>query len=130
VSTFVEQVRARLVGDNTILELLGVTNTRIYPQVAPQGTTAPYAVLTVVSDVPENSFTSEVDELLRNARLQVDCYAATYLGAHQVARAVDVVVAGLSGSDLSAVRESSRDLYDDEAQLHRVSMDFSVWGGE
>jgi hypothetical protein len=123
VTTFVELLRAQLVADAAVTNLVGQ---RIYPQVAPQGAAAPFVVLTVVSDVPASTFTGAPADLLRSARVQVDSYATKYLDAHQVADAVDLVVAALSRPDLSAIRENSRDLYDDEAQLHRVSSDYAV----
>jgi hypothetical protein len=126
VKTFVELVRAELMAAQAVNDLVGQ---RIFPQVAPQGVDPPFVVLTTVSEIPASSFTGEPGELLRQARVQVDCYAAGYLDAHQVANAVDAVVADLSRPDLSAVRESSQDLYDDEAQLHRVSSDYGVWDG-
>jgi len=64
---------------------------------------------------------------LEASRVQVDCYATRYLDAHAVAEAVDNVLANLRRPELSAERDSLQDIWEDEAQLHRVSMDFSVW---
>lgn len=130
MSTFLEKVRNELVASSAVADLLGAVNPRIYPLTAPQGCETPFAVITVVSDVPQNTFTGEVSERLRDARVQVDCYASRYLDAHAVATAVDGVVAALRRPDLCATREGARDLYDDEATLFRVSLDFSVWAGE
>jgi hypothetical protein len=126
VSTFVEKVRAELVAAGSVTVLVG---TRVYPLAAPQGTGSPYVILTTVSDVPENAFQADEDPL-RNARVQVDCYHPTYIDAHAVATAVAGVLGALSRPDLCALRLNKRDLYDDEQQLHRVSMDFAVWAGE
>lgn len=123
MTTFVEMIRAELVASQAVTDLVGQ---RIFPNLAPQGEVPPFVVLTVPSEVPANSFTSTPADVLRQATVQVDCYAKTYLVAHQLADAVDAVVGDLSRPGLSAVREVSRDLYDDEAQLHRVSTDFAV----
>lgn len=121
VST-IQAVREVLVADSSIVTLVGQ---KLFPNAAPQGTAAPFVVLQVVSDVPEN--TLENTDSLSNSRVQIDCYAERYLDAQAVAAAVDAVMKALSSPDLSAWREVSRDLYEDETQLHRVSADFSVW---
>ena len=127
MSTFVEKVRAELLAASPLTNLVGE---RIYPVKAPQAAVAPFVVLTVVSDVPEDSFTSTTDEALRSARMQVDSYAIGYLDAHAVAKAVKNVVGNLARSDLCGLYLTARDLYDDETELRRVSADFSVWAGE
>lgn len=123
-----EAIRAALVADATVAGLVGG---RIYPALMPQGTvengSGPAIVYTVASDVPQNALTGDSTTRMVNARVQIDAYSKTYLEAHLVAAAVDAVVSALATPALSAWREVSRDLYDNEAQLHRVSADFSVW---
>jgi hypothetical protein len=119
----IEAVLAELAKDATVTALVG---TSVFPQAAPEGEQPPHVVLSVVSDVPENSFTGTEADRTRSIRLQVDCYAKGYIKVHQVADAVAAVLGALARPDLSAVREISRDLYDDPTQLHRVSSDFSV----
>lgn len=121
--TTLETIRARLAADATVEELV---EDRIYPQVLPQGSTMPAIALTVIDEMPINALTGDPATRLKRARVQVDCYAETYLKAHDVAMAVDNVISALSDPDLSAYRESSEDLYDDETQLYRVSSDFLV----
>lgn len=123
MTTFVEMIRAQLLASQAVRDLVGE---RVFPSLAPQGEAPPFVVLAVPSEVPANSFTSTPADVLRQATVQVDCYAKTYLGAHALADAADAVVGDLSSPDLSAVREISRDLYDDEAQLHRVSTGYAV----
>jgi hypothetical protein len=117
-----------LSADPSVAYLVG---TRIYPNVAPQGPrpTDSYTAIVyqVISDVPQNAFTGDATDRLRNARVQIDCYARQYKDVQAIADAVDKVISALSRPDLSAWRESSRDYYDNEAQLHRVSMDVNVW---
>lgn len=120
--TTIETIRAELAANGTLTGLVG---TRIYPQVLAQEATVPAIVLSVVSEVPQNTLTGTT-ERLRMSRVQVDCYATTYLGAHQVADAADAVLSALMRHDLSAQRENFQDIYDDAAQLHRVSSDYLV----
>jgi hypothetical protein len=122
MATTIELVRAELIADVILTALVGA---RIYPQLIPQGVQTPVVVLSLISEIPENSLTGTI-ERLKMSRLQVDCYAKTYIAAWQVADAADNVLASLLRHDLSAVKENSQDLYDDEAQLHRVSSDYLV----
>jgi hypothetical protein len=119
-----ESIRAVLIADPTTA---GLVAARIYPSLMPQGTTLPVIVYQVISEVPENSIGGTSAGRLTGSRIQIDCYATTYRAAHAVADAVDVVLSALESPDLSAWREGSRDFYDNEAQLHRVSLDFAVW---
>lgn len=117
-------IQALLVADPTVAALVGA---RVYPSLMPQGVSKPAVVFQVISDVPQTTFDGDSSTTLVNALLQIDSYGKTYLEAHAVADAVDAVVSALSSPDLSATREVSRDLYDNEAQLHRVSAEYSCW---
>lgn len=130
MATAGETIRARLIADAPTAALVG---TRVYPNELPQNVTLPALVYNVVSDVPENSFTGDTSTRLKAVRLQVDCYAraigsvGSYAGAHEVADCVENVIGNLSEPGLSGNYESSRDLYDNVTQYHRVSMDFTIW---
>lgn len=124
MSTPLEAVRAALLADPTVTGLLAQ---RIYPLVAAQGSALPMLVLTVVSEVPQNSLTGMVETRALECRLQVDAYADSYLGAHQVANAAAAVIGNLTAPTLSAQRDSAQDLYDDESSLYRVMTEFVVW---
>lgn len=122
--TTIEAIRAVLVAD---VPVNGIVSERVYPQVMPQGAALPAIVLTVVSDVPENTFDGTAADRLSARRLQVDCYAKSYLAAQNLAAAVDQALSSLQAHDLSAERDNARDLYDDPTEIYRVSMDFTVW---
>lgn len=120
-----EAVRDVLAADASIIAQV---SSRIYPLAMPQGAAQPSIVLTVVSEVPAVSFDGTAALRAHEARLQVDCYATTYIRAHQVADVVNTILGGLVGVDLSAVALNlGTDMYDDETSLYRVSMDFAVW---
>jgi hypothetical protein len=123
VSVIGSAVFSALSGDATVAGLVG---TKIYPSKMPQGPRASdykAIVYLVVSDVPANAITGDASNRLRNARVQVDCYAKRYEDAQTLAEAVDAVATVA----LNGWRETSRDIYDDEAELHRVSMDVLLW---
>ena len=117
-------VRAKLEADAAVVALVG---SKIFPGMAPDDTVAPWIVYLVVSDVPELSFTGTADTTMRAARVQFDCYAQTYDMAQSIAAAVDAVVSAMTSPQLSAFREVTRDSYDNEAKLHRASMDVTIW---
>lgn len=122
--TTIEAVRALLAADAAVIALVG---TKLFANLAPQGTVAPYVVLRVISDVPENTLNGTSTGRLSAIRLQIDSYAKTYLAAAAVAETVDAVVSALAGADLAAQRLTGRDLFDDAAQLHCLSADFGVF---
>ena len=125
-AVFGEAVYSALSADGTVSGLVG---TRIYPNVMPEGSDLPAVVYSVISDVPENSFTGAYADRLRGARVQVDCYArpSTAGGAYRQAETLAEAVDACLTSQLTCWREVSRDLYDDVTQYHRVSIDFAVW---
>ncbi len=118
-----EAIYAELVADAGVTSLVAK---RIFPGQVPEGSAMPAVCYSVISDLPQDSLEGGIDRL-KNARLQVDCYAKTYLEAHAVAASVAAVIAALSRPDLSCVEEIARDLYDNTAELHRVSTDFGIW---
>jgi hypothetical protein len=126
-----ELIFAELEADRAVVALVA---DRIFPDELPQKTPLPAIVYQVITDVPENTFTGSADTRRRQARLQIDCYARTEQGkagryriAHQVATAVENVIANLADPDLSASLEDSRDLFDNATGYARVSMDFWVF---
>lgn len=117
-------IAAALGADATVTQLAG---DRIFPNVLREGATLPAVVYTAVSQVPQNSMTGTPDGALFQSRMQVDCYARTYAVVQQLAAAVYAVLGALSTAQAQGVLEAQRDLYENESQLHRVSMDFSIW---
>lgn len=100
-----------------------------------QANAVPRIVLTKVSDVPEYHTSGQSN--LGAARVQIDCYATTALGALRVARAVKQSVPkrqfSKSGIDFSITQLNERQSVEAESptsRLHRVSIDFQVWHTE
>lgn len=130
MTTTGEVIRSLLVADAATAAIAGA---RVYPNELPQNATLPAIVYTVVSAVPENSFTGLVATTTKDHRVQIDCYArptqaaGAYDLAHSLAEAVSNVLGDLSRSDLTGSLENERDLYDNVTQYHRVSLDFAIW---
>lgn len=126
MSSVSEKVRAALIADPGVSALV---NARIFPIKLKQGVTFPAVRLYISTDVPVNSlagFTSG----LRNVRVQVDAYAKRYLEAQGLADAIVGALGSLTGASLSSLLMSRSDLYEDENELYRVKLDFSMWTGE
>jgi hypothetical protein len=121
-----QAVRDVLVADPTVA---GLVAGRVYPGLIPPRAAFPAIVFTVVSQVPEETFEGTAATALVDSRVQIDCYAKSYDDAQKLAEAVDDALTELDDQLLRVVRLDSRDLFDDELLLHRVSTDFSVWRG-
>jgi len=106
----------------------GLVSSRIYPNKMPQGprsSTFTAIVYLVVSDLPQNALTGTAADRLRSARVQIDCYAKVYDTAQAMADAIAAVVT--TNATLTGWEEMRRDFYEDETELHRVSMDVWLW---
>jgi hypothetical protein len=124
VTTTIQAIRDELVADATVTNLVAQ---RIYAQIMPQGVVLPAVLLTVISETPENSVDGSPSSRLVSSLVQADTYAKGYADARALADAVVNVLGGLSRPDLSGELQTTRDSYDDETQLHRVSVDVLIW---
>ncbi len=120
-----EAIRAALVGDAAVGTLVGA---KVFASKATQGTPAPYIVCRIISDIDENTLAEEGNHLV-NSRVQIDCYGSTEKSAAAVARAVKAVLVALENPDgLSCLRVGGHESWENEAELHCNSSDYSVWG--
>lgn len=125
-----EALRAYLLADGPVNTACGG---RMYWSVRPQGSVYPSCVLTIISRLPERTYTAPAG--LAQARVQVDCYGDTYAQAKALYRAVKAVLNNLSftnsGKRFWGFAENERDLTDtgttDAARVFRVSADFLLW---
>lgn len=119
-----------------LLASLGVTalvGTRVRYSVAKQDDAAPRIVMHTISREPVYHTGGQSD--LADARVQIDSWATTALGALAVARAVKLAIPKRpftrNGINFHAMLQLSEraDFFGDTptARLHRVSIDFRVW---
>ena len=97
---------------------------KVYPEIAPDSTQAPFAVYTTVASTPENTLSS--GRPVSNDRVQIDVWATSreqvgVLGQATLA-AMDALVTGTFGVYLI----SSSGSYEADVRLHRVIQDFSI----
>ena len=107
-----------------------LVGTRIYPGVAPQGTTADYIIYELLTRHPFQDHGGSGG--LHRARMSFLCYSATYANAKAAAAAVTTVLDGFKGTMQGvAVGSCLQDMeadagFDDELRMHVVVVDFTV----
>jgi hypothetical protein len=117
-------VRAHLINDPAVRSLV---DTRIYPDVLPQGVTYP-AIRYQRIDTPR-TYTKGGSAGLSRPRLQIDCYATTYKAAKDTADAVRAAMERFTGP---AVCENEQDGYepDPEPAVYVRTLEFRIWHEE
>jgi hypothetical protein len=120
------QVAAALANAPAVTTLAG---SRIFPMRMPPTTTFPAVVYTGIERLSMAGFSTGTAGTLKQSRVQVDSYAKTYDDAHELDDAIADYLTALEGASASITVEfaGSRDLYENDTQLHRVSTDFIVW---
>lgn len=119
-------LRDRLLSDATIAAAVG---DRVYPTLAVQGATAPYIVYTRIGARHEASLTGPSG--LARAVYQIDCYAGTADAAIDLGDAVRALLHAITwtagGVDYAPMVDTERDLPDEEARLHRRTLEIILW---
>jgi hypothetical protein len=113
-------------------QVAAIVGTKIHWLKVPQGTTPPYIRLQVVSgDAFEDL---DGDTVVRESRVQADCFALTHAISHELAEAITRATAEpatVAGVIFSRIKVTGpRDLGEDvdgKGFIHRASMDLLVW---
>jgi hypothetical protein len=116
-------LRARLLADATIAGLVG---SRVDWGLRPQAKALPAITLTLVPSPRDYHMGGA--QVTQHYRVQVDCWATTYKGAHDLREAVIAELEPASGSFLGSFVERSADMPErtDTGEVHRASLDFKV----
>jgi hypothetical protein len=119
----------RIIDDNATADAL--LDGRLYPMVAPQNVTLPYAVIQRISNRPSN--TKSGPSTLDQVMVQVSVWGTTYATAEAAAEAVrgaldfwrgDVVIGPVTYSFDGISFQDCRDMYDPNSEVFGVSYDF------
>jgi hypothetical protein len=127
-----DAVKARLLGESAVTALV---EARIYPQL-PQNPVLPTITFQRVGLRTGRKLVSPARRIayrenLRRAYIQIDSWAKTYSGARQVSAAVCAALDEWCGDGIAEARlDTERDFFETDAEIHRVSQDFIVWGRE
>ncbi len=114
---------ALLTADPTVSAIVGA---RVYPMVMPQRATFPAVTYFRVSGGQQNTLDGYSGT--ENPRIQVDCWAKKYADVKALAAAIRAAMDG--ATTFRALCISDRDLYEDDADLFRVLLEFSCWNKE
>jgi hypothetical protein len=126
-----EALIAKLLGDSGVSALAG---NRIYPVARPQGSLLPAIVLATVSNVPV--YTNDGEAGIAEARVQIDCWGATYGSVKAASRAVTASLSAFFGTVdgtvfqyvlLDGERDSRESGSNVAEYLFRTQLDFRVW---
>ena len=125
-----EALRALLLSGSDLTAQVG---TRVHCVRSPQAAALPRVVLYRISG--ERDMHMQGPSGLVASRVQVDCIGASYGSAKAVARAVETVLSGYSGTFSGIWFQgvfliSERDDYEDgdtPDKLFRTSLDFNIW---
>ncbi len=93
-----------------------------FPNLAAQGTPAPYIVYQRIHSETNNQLQGPSD--LQNTRIQIDAYASTYAGVQQLAASIR---SSMKTAAFTNVQLSEQDFYELDVRLHRISLDYSLW---
>lgn len=121
-------VRAR------VLDQVPALGTRVYPKKLPQPPVLPAATYLRVS-MGSPGVTFDGPSSLRGPRIRVDVWDKTDGGVETIAEAVRTALDGFRGPAGAeeiggAFLALEQSLYEDDTKLHRVMLEFHVWGKE
>lgn len=108
------------------LKEVTLVNNKFYPLIAPEGTIPPYLVYSKVSS--SRGYTLSGYNGTSTARMQISCYAKSYLEVKNVAQQVIKTLELWSNAKniQGAFNENEIDMYDEETQLYHTPVDFII----
>lgn len=121
-----EAIHSRLIG---FAGLAALVEARVYPAKLPQGVTYPAVRYARISGPRARSHDGASG--LATPRFQIDAWAKTYSEAKAVAKQIRLAMDNFKGTVAGVVihaafLDSDRDLYDDKAEVHAVSADYTI----
>jgi hypothetical protein len=111
-------LRTYLIAHEDIQPLVG---TRVYPMFLPQNPTLPAITYQRVSGNRVQSLKGV--NSLSHPRIQYDCWAESYTDVKDLAEKLINALNDYSG----VIFYNDRDLYEQDVELYRVSIDISIW---
>jgi hypothetical protein len=100
------------------------TTASVFPIVATQDAPYPHITYQRISSRNENVMDGNGSTPISNCRMQIDVWAKTYAQAQALN---DHVATAMKGWSVQNVQISSRDLYESDVKIYRMSMDYSIW---
>lgn len=94
----------------------------LHPMIAPQGTQLPYVTYQRIASNVNNVLSGPPS--IDNMRMQIDVMARTYAESQTLAQAI---IASMQAWPVQNVLISNYDLYEQDVQVFRVLLEFSIW---
>ena len=91
----------------------------------PRERTIPAIVITMIAGFDDVDLSG--DASLRNRVMQLDVWASTRTGADAYMESAKTAMLAATTFTVGDIRESGADGIDDEANLYRASLEFSIW---
>jgi hypothetical protein len=109
---------------NVFDALKALVGNRVYPDVAPAGTDTPFIVYQQVGGEAINFLEAGMPGV-RNARMQISCWAQSRLAASALARAAEeaIVAGNLKAFAIGALTA----VHEPDTGLYGTHQDFSIW---
>lgn len=130
MTTIAEALRTYILADATVAGLVG---TRMDPVILQQNSPMPALTYQYISGA--SVISNDGPTGLENPTFQIDCWGSTYSQMDALFEAVRKRINGASGTfsgvDVQGIfLVRKRDLYDNEAKLHRRTADYEIWNQE
>jgi hypothetical protein len=98
----------------------------LYAMIAPQGTPLPYVTYQRITSNVNNVLSGPPS--IENVRMQVDVWADVASGGYARAQALaQSIVTAMQAWPVQNVLLNSYDLYEQDVQVFRVLLEFSIW---
>jgi hypothetical protein len=104
-------------------DVSALVDMRIYPDILPQNPV--YPSITYFEIDPGAQYCLSGPSDLTNPQIQVDCWAVTRSGAKDLAAKVKAAIDG--ANTFKGLLVAGRSIYEDEVDVYRSSLDFSIW---
>lgn len=96
---------------------------RVAAGMLPEGELRPYVTFSLITGERIPSMTDS--GVMRHVRMQFDCWSPNYGESKRIALAVQEAIE--ASALFEVVFITDQDLYDNEAKLYRVVVDYSIW---
>ncbi|PHR57285.1 MAG: hypothetical protein COA44_06185 [Arcobacter sp.] len=106
-----------------LLTKVTLVNERVYPSLMPQDCLKPALVYSITNDADTQGFNGGLTGF--KVRVQIDCYSTSYAEVKELKNAVK---AALYSFIYYPHGLNTRDNYEEDVQLHRQLIDFSLKG--
>lgn len=121
--TFEADLKAHLAGDSSISALVG---DRIHPMLLPAGGAMPAITYQEIADEPQTDLSGGDGDMVRY-RVQINCWADSYVGVKALAELVRVRLQTAASSFKAVALPSGQDVYEDSPKRFGFYRDFSFW---